>query len=121
MEESYNNKEKTEYNLNFSKSNLIGQEQFKATYFYTSRDYISCYLHWKAIRLLISNRLSPKELKKCKSSEKNLFNKGGMYIGNGFKRNNSFTPRLDYYIELIQFYLKKIGLDIQDKGEEDMF
>ncbi len=120
MEELYD-KNKTEYNLNFSKSNLIGQEQFKATYFYTSRDYISCYLHWKAIRLLISNRLTPDELKKCKSNESNLFNKGGKYFGNGFVRNNSFVMRLDFYIELIQLYLKNIGLDIQDRGEEDMF
>ncbi len=87
MEDSYN-KEKTEYNLNFSKSNLIGQEQFKATYFYTSRDYISCYLHWKAIRLLISNRLTGDELKKCKISESNLFNKGGTYANNNSSRRN---------------------------------
>ena len=120
MEEIYD-KNKTEYNLNFSKSNLIGQEQFKATYFYTSRDYISCYLHWKAIRLLISNRLTKEELTKCKTSEMNLFKKGGRYTDNIFARNNSFVMRLDTYIELIQFYLKNIGLDIQDKGEEDMF
>ncbi len=120
MEELYD-KNKTEYNLNFSKSNLIGQEQFKATYFYTERDYITCYLHWKAIRLLITNRLKPEELKRCKLHEHSLFNKGGKYIDNKFIRNNSFTIRLDNYIELVQIYLKKVGLDIQDKGEEDMF
>lgn len=44
--EELNNKENTKYNLNFSKANLIGQEQFKVTYFYTERNYINCYSHF---------------------------------------------------------------------------
>ncbi len=115
------NENKTEYNLNFSKSNLIGQEQFKATYFYTERNYIKCYLHWKAIRLLISNRLKKEELKKCKAWEKTIFKHGGTHYNGKFIRNISFTHLLDNYIELVQIYLKDMGLDIQDKGEEDMF
>ncbi len=121
MSEDYEDTPKTEYNLNASKSGLIGQQQSLGAYHYTSMNYISCYQCWKTIRLLISNRLTDKQLTHCKLGEKLILTRGGIANNGKFIRNATFVLILDKYIETVSIYLRKVGLDIADKGEEDLF
>jgi len=124
--EQYSEEEKniqqTEYNLNLSKSMLISSEISRATFYYNQRSYANCYQTYKSIRLLINNRLTKGESLKCKNYERTLLKKGTFVNNLGkIKENKLFGYYLEKYIELVNELLKKIGLDIRDESEKEMF
>lgn len=112
---------KTEYNLNDIKSRLIGNQQIIATHHYSHRRYVDSFMCWKSIRLLITNRLEKKEVTRCKQWELLMLRAGGRVEDGRFIRNGKFVLLLDGYVELIGDYLRKIGLDIEDKEDEGLF
>jgi len=113
---------KTEFNLNKIKTSIIGNHISNASNYYIQKNYVNCFLSWKAIKLLISNRLEEKEKKVLKKYEISMFNKGTTKTNGGRSLIvGMFCYYLDLYIEKINQYLKQIGLDLMDKSEQGEF
>jgi hypothetical protein len=109
-----------EYNLNLPKTILIANIEQLSSQYYIKRKYIDSFQGWKTIRLLIVNRLEKSENAEAKKMEKEIFSKGGSYDKKGkFIRNTQFIFILDEYIELIQGFKRKYGIDILDKPDDD--
>ena len=111
----------TEWNLNSYKINFIGQkmissfESFEKSYY--SKSFKSC----KAIRMAISNILSPEEKRKCELYE-NFIPKQTFKDDQGKKPITwKYVRYLVKYIEYVQELIKRKGLDLSEKGESSLF
>jgi len=109
MEEQ--NIEQVSYNLSEAKIKLIAKKLYEADYYYSSGNFRKAFFCIKSIRLIIGNRLKPKELKRCKELEYAPFK-------NKDEKNLAFY--FEVYYSKVNELLKIYGFDIREK-EESMF
>ena len=125
MKENLTENNMTEWDLSLSKTSIIANYISTASESYVNGYFEKSFRHWKQIRLLIGNRLSEAEIKKCKLYENSIPN----YII--FKKVDYCLPQklysqkylrmLERYIEIINQMLRKSGLDIKEKSQSGLF
>lgn len=110
-----------EWNLNSYKINFIGQKMVYSLEAFEKSHYIKSFNSFKMVRLILSNRLTSDENKKCKIYEK-VIPKQTLRDEYGRTRVNwKYVEYLEWYIEYVQLLIKKHGLDLSEKSESSMF
>ncbi len=112
----------TEWNLNAGKLPLIAKNLEEGTNAFAVKGYSRCFASWKGIRMMISNRLTKKELIKSMAFEKTIPKKQSKVKNtiNTYAPNEDYVFYLEKYIHHVNVLLKKYGMDLSDKVV-DMF
>ena len=114
----------TSWNLSEWRVNIIGFQLKKASNHYSRGQYVQFFTCWKNIRLSIDNRLTKEQIGLCVRWE-NLIPKTGSFVDNALGRKFVSTDRykhcVEQYASMINVFLRKIGLDIKEKGQSKLF